>query len=190
MTRTAPLLAGLLLLGGCAGEPTAAATTADRQPQAAASRTAAEHQDLAALRAATARFHRFEESQDAGYTLLFMNMCMADQSSDQRGGMGYHYVDVGLLDATVDVATPEALMYEPGPNGQLRLVGVEYVIPKAAWTSAEPPVLHGQAFTLNAFDLWALHVWAWKHNPGGMFDDWNARVTCEHATPTVAVAHH
>ena len=23
-----------------------------------------------------------------------------------------------------------------------------------------------------------LHVWAWRHNPNGIFADWNPRVTC------------
>lgn len=132
--------------------------------------------DLAALREATESFQAFEASQSAGYTLLFMDMCMEDAT---LGGMGFHYVDTGLLDATVEVTAPEALMYESGPGGQLQLVGVEYVIPKDAWTSQTPPVLFGREFTLNAFDLWALHVWAWKDNPSGLFADWNPNVSCE-----------
>lgn len=28
---------------------------------------------------------------------------------------------------------------------------------------------------------WLLHVWVWKHNPNGMFEDWNPNVSCEHA---------
>lgn len=27
--------------------------------------------------------------------------------------------------------------------------------------------------------FYALHVWAWKHNPHGMFVDWNPKVSCE-----------
>ena len=47
---------------------------------------------------------------------------------------------------------------------------------------AEPPVLFGQHFHLNPVaGIWALHVWLWKHNPSGMFDDWNPNVTCDYA---------
>jgi hypothetical protein len=30
--------------------------------------------------------------------------------------------------------------------------------------------------------FYALHVWAWKHNPHGMFVDWNPKVSCEDFT--------
>ena len=135
------------------------------------------NRQLAELRQATAQFHNFGKAIDAEYTFLFMNMCM----QSNQGGMGFHYVNTGLLDNVVEISRPEALLYEPGPNGQRRLVGVEYVIPKDAWTSTTPPELFGQQFTLNAFGLWALHVWIWKHNPNGMFADWNPNVSCEHA---------
>ena len=95
--------------------------------------------------------------------------------------MGYHYVNTQLLDDKLDVANPEALLYEPEANGQLRLVAVEYVIPKAAWTSPNPPELFGQKLVLNAFDLWALHVWAWENNPSGIYANWNPRVNCDNA---------
>ncbi|MGE5927491.1 MAG: hypothetical protein ACM357_09060 [Gemmatimonadota bacterium] len=145
-------------------------------------------QDLARARAATARFQRFAAADDAEYDLLFLDMCMENQPT---GGMGYHYVNVGLLDGVVEVERPEAVMYEPGPNGQLRLVGLEYVIPAAAWTSEDPPVLFGQELELNQFDLWALHVWLWKRNPSGIFEPWNPNVSCANAEgATVAGRSH
>ena len=180
-------------LGACSDEPTAAARAPSAAPQAAAAASraaAAERQDLATLRAATARFHRYEVADAAGYSFLFMNACMADVSGADRGGMGFHWVNAALLDGTVDVATPEALLYEPGPEGQRRLVGVEYVIPQSMWRGSEPPRLFGRDFTLNAFGLWALHVWVWKHNPSGLYADWNPRVSCEHAPAVAAGAHH
>lgn len=145
--------------------------------------------DLARARAATARFHRFERAEPAEYDFLFLGMCMENQPA---GGMGYHYVNLPLLlDGVVEVERPEALMYEPGPNGQMRLVGLEYVIRGEDWTSPDPPVLFGREFVLNQFDLWALHVWIWKHNPapGGVFADWNPTVSCEYA-PTTSSARH
>jgi hypothetical protein len=120
-------------------------------------------------------------AKDANYTFLFMNMCMVDESSAKAGGMGYHYVNTDLLDGKVEVDKPEALLYEPEANGQLRLVAVEYVIPKAAWTADTLPRLFGQQLKLNAFDLYALHVWAWENNPSGIYASWNPRVTCDNA---------
>ncbi|AHG93382.1 hypothetical protein J421_5847 (plasmid) [Gemmatirosa kalamazoonensis] len=190
MTRTALLfpLAGLLTLAqlaGCRGEP----TTPTRPDQmlsvgdlASKSPAATVERDVATLRAATTRFHRFDAARKASYTYLFMNTCMTDGSAPSRGAMGYHYVNTGLLDGTVDVATPEALLYEPGAQGELALVGVEYVIPQAAWAGPGKPKLFGREFTLNGFGLWALHVWAWRDNPSGIFADWNPRVSCEHAS--------
>jgi hypothetical protein len=44
-------------------------------------------------------------------------------------------------------------------------------------------VLFRQAFHQNdEAELWALHVWLWKHNPSGLFADWNPNVSCEFAT--------
>jgi len=193
MRRTGKLLAGIVLLGACVSEPGTTGAPATTEPRATATVVSGAplgpnvQKDLAALRAATAQFHRFAAADDAEYTFLFMNACMVDESTRQLGGMGYHYVNTALLDGTVDVSTPEALMYEPEANGQLRLVGVEYVIPENEWTSTTTkPMLFGREFTLNPFGLWALHVWAWKDNPSGIFADWNPRVTCEHAATTAA----
>lgn len=182
MRRILPLLLGITLLGACT-ETTTIGPMSASAAQAAIKAPASEHKDLATLHAATARFHRYEVAKDAEYTFLFMNMCMVDPSPDKLGGMGYHYVNTSLLDDKLDVATPEALLYEPEANGRLRLVAVEYVIPKSAWKSADPPELFGQKLVLNSFDLWALHVWAWENNPSGLYASWNPRVSCEHAAP-------
>ena len=191
MRRNTLLLAGIALLGACTDPATtgtmssqaAQATQAAQAAEAAAIKApASENKDIATLRAATAKFHRFEEAKSADYTFLFMNMCMVDQSAAKLGGMGYHYVNTALLDDKLDVANPEALLYEPQANGQLRLVAVEYVIPAAAWTSPNPPELFGRKLVLNAFDLWALHVWAWENNPSGIYASWNPRVNCDNAS--------
>ena len=185
MTRTHLLFLGITLLGAC-GDPAPTGTRSPLRPQAAPSFSAAkaaENRDLATLRASTAGFHRFDVAKQAGYTFLFMNMCMEDGSPAKLGGMGYHYVNTTLLDGSVDVANPEALLYAPDRNGRLDLVAVEYVIPKAAWSAAQPPELFGKQFKLNAFDLWALHVWVWEKNPSGLYADWNPRVSCANAAP-------
>lgn len=133
--------------------------------------------DLDLLREAVEPYEDFAASQTAGYTLLFENMCMEDP---EAGGMGYHYVDTSLLDATVTVAEPEALIFEGAPGEDRELVAVEYVVPFAAVPADQPaPTLFGEAFRQNhTFGLWTLHVWAWKDNPAGTFADWNQRVSC------------
>jgi hypothetical protein len=135
---------------------------------------------IAGLRAATARYQRFEAARDAGYTHVFMDACFELPGT---GGMGYHYVNGGLVDGVVEEFAPEALMYEPQKHGRPRLVGVEFVVPYADWTEADPPSLHGLEFHPTDFGLWTLHVWLWKHNPDGMFRDWNPTVSCRHAQP-------
>ena len=193
MKTTVRMLAAIALLSACAGEPTATDLAADARAGADGSLrvgAAAEQRALATARAATAGFHRFDVAYDAGYTFLFMDMCMVDGSPAAEGGMGYHYVNTQLLDGTVDPATPEAVLYEPEANGRLRLVAVEYVIPEGAWTSSTPPRLFDQDFTLNQFGLWALHVWLWESNPSGIYKDWNPRVSCDNAGAQTARAHH
>jgi hypothetical protein len=99
------------------------------------------------------------------------------------GAMGVHYVSETLLKAdTIDIAHPQAVMYEPGPDGKMTLIAVEYI------TSKGPASLQGQLFNFtgapNRYGLgpfYELHVWAWKSNPRGAFADMNPNVTCEHA---------
>lgn len=178
MNRTLILTGMLLLTAACADEPGPATPLAP----AMMNTPAAQNAGLAEARRATARFQRFEIARDsAGYTVLFMNRCMVDESGANRGGMGFHYVNPELLDDKLDIAHPEAVLYEPESNGRLRLVALEYVIPAEAWTSEEPPELLGRKLTLNAFGLWALHTWIWKTNPSGMFADWNPAVDCTYA---------
>ena len=176
MRRTAPLLAAIILLGGCDGEPTITDPTADMQPLAATSQmSASEQQDLAALRAATASFHRIEVAKAAGYDVQFPAGCF----SSPAGGMGFHYLN-GSKVGTLSVTEPQLAMYEPRKDGSLRLVGFEYIVPGVPTETA--PVLFGQTFEYNStFSVWALHVWAWKNNPSGLFSDWNPTVSCQYA---------
>jgi hypothetical protein len=99
------------------------------------------------------------------------------------GAMGVHYVSEKLLKAdAVDIAHPQAVMYEPGADGKMALIAVEYI------TSKGPAALQGQLFNFtgapNRYGLgpfYELHVWAWKSNPRGAFADMNPNVSCEHA---------
>jgi hypothetical protein len=99
------------------------------------------------------------------------------------GGMGFHYGDTNLIDSTVEEFAPELLLFEPQKNGKLRLVAVEYIVPFTAWTEPEPPTLHGLSFHANdTFQVWALHAWVEQNNPAGIFQDWNPRISCKHAS--------
>ena len=134
--------------------------------------------EIARLRRLTAPFHDFETAVDAGWGTQITG-CFSDPA---LGGMGFHYGNVALIDGRVDELEPELLLYEPQKDGRLRLVAVEYIVPFGAWTGAEPPRLFGQSFHRNeAFGIWVLHVWHFRHNPSGMFADWNPVVSCASA---------
>ena len=145
---------------------------------------------LRAARHGTAPFRHLANAVTAGYGLLRDAAGIAC-IDNPAGGMGVHYVKGALVgDGAVNASTPEALVYEPQANGRMRLVAVEYVVFQSDWDAAHaaPPSLFGHTFELvaagNRYGLpafYELHAWIWKHNPRGMFDDWNPRVTCAHA---------
>lgn len=190
MRRTAPLLVGIALLGGCGSQPVPTETTAQLQPRSGASLASASavNQELAALRRVTATFHNFQTAAAAGWAAQ-ITPCMTDPAG--AGGMGFHYGNPALIDGSARVEEPELLLYEPEQNGRLRLVAVEYIIPYTAHSrSAVPPVLFGQPFKQNdTFQLWGLHAWVWRENPSGVFADWNPRVTCEHTSSISRMTH-
>lgn len=144
----------------------------------------------------TARYHDINSATAAGYGEFKDAQGIACIDKPGAGGMGIHYVSAGVEDTVLDPATPEALVYEPQPNGKLRLVAVEYIVFKEAWDMLHnsPPSLFGQQFNEmpggklpdgNRYEIpafYELHAWIWKWNPRGLFDDWNSRVTCEHAS--------
>ena len=103
--------------------------------------------------------------------------------------MGLHYVNMDLVaDPALDASRPEIVIYEARPNGQLKLIGADYLVLAEAWNATHdaPPELMGQLFHLfespNRFglpDFYTLHVWAWKDNPNGAFVNWHPKVSCE-----------
>ena len=127
---------------------------------------------LAGVREATARFHDVENARHAGYAPVLSCFDLPG-----IGGMGQHYIKGMLMNGAVSPTKPQALVYEIDGD-ELKLVAVEYIIPYSfVPATAEPPRLFGQAFHHNdALSLWALHAWIWRHNPLGMFADYNPRV--------------
>lgn len=149
---------------------------------------AAKPNDLSTARAGTAGYHNNDAALAAGYGEFKDAQGIACIDQPGAGGMGIHFANGTLVgDAVVKAATPEALVYEPEPNGRLRLVAAEYIVFQADWdaTHSSPPSLFGQQFepisSPNRYGLppfYELHAWLWKHNPSGMFNDWNPRVSC------------
>jgi len=136
--------------------------------------------DLAQVRAATARFHRTEVAQANGWDLRpGLDHCF---DNSPNGAMGFHFINLDKLDATVEVLQPEAMVYAPGPKGQFQLAAVEYIVDAPSWDEDNPGVLPnvlGQDYHYNSgLDVYVLHAWIWKNNPTGMFMDWNPNVTC------------
>ena len=131
---------------------------------------------VAALRQSLEPYSSFALAKNAGYSTALTD-CM---SHGDDGAMGIHYANTTLIDGTADSLHPEALIYEPGVDGQMSLVGVEFVVPFAAVSrDSKPPELFGQAFSQNdVFGVWALHVWTHRSNPKGLFAPWNPRVHC------------
>lgn len=184
MSPSIPLLALLAAAGlaACAPDaPLAAPAEAAAHPHASQAASPAVQRELAALRRQTAPFHDFARAVEAGYAAP-ITPCWAHES---LGAMGTHYGNPELIDGTVDLLYPELLMYEPGPGGHMRLVGMEYIVPVDAWTDETPPMLLGQAFHRHAtLPIYKLHVWLWRDNPRGTFADWNPAVSCAHAAGT------
>jgi hypothetical protein len=131
---------------------------------------------VGALRGSLAPYTSFALAKTAGYATAITD-CM---SNGDEGAMGVHFAKTALIDGVADSLNPEALIYEPGTNGEMRLVGVEFIVPFAAVAkTATPPTLFGRQFSQNdAFGVWGLHVWTHRSNPSGLFAAWNPRVQC------------
>ncbi len=152
-------------------------------PSALATRSALDDQ-LQAVKAATARYHSFEQAQKDGYTVAG-EPCVASP----LGVMGIHAINPALAaDSTVDALRPELLLYAPRSNGKLELIGLEYFKADADQnlaTDGDRPSLFGRPFDGPMpghnpvmpvhFDM---HVWLYADNPSGLFAPFNPAVSC------------
>jgi hypothetical protein len=171
---TAKLLPLVLPLVAFAGQPAAA-----QSPDQASSPL------VDKVRAATERFKDINAALSAGF--VQGTPCV---SGPDFGAMGVHFVlPARINNGTLNAAEPEALIYEPTPEGAFRLVGVEFIVLASVWTAQHPqggpPALDGHLMNFidapNRYGLpafYEIHVWAWEHNPVGSFADWNTKVTC------------
>jgi len=179
------LLAGIILLTACGTTGTGTdAASPYRAALATKGADAQENKDLATLRAATEKFHKIEVAAEAGWNEQVPPGCFTSPA----GSMGFHFRNLANV-GTLDPSAPQFVMYEPQQDGSMRLVGVEFIALGAPTDT--PPVLFGQPFQWNStFGIWALHVWAWRENPSGMYANWNPKVSCQYAANIVNMAHH
>lgn len=127
--------------------------------------------ELARARNATAKYHDFDRADNDGYEFLH---CVE--------GEGREYVNWSLVDCNFDIEHPEALHYIKRGNN-LRLVGVEYVIPVTC-TAAPPEGFTGDEddweFMAEGLPIWATRAALWLDNPNGMFAEENPKIPpCE-----------
>jgi hypothetical protein len=138
---------------------------------------------------------QYRNAPPSGYTPV-----LGCVSGSDHGAMGIHYVN-GLFNGEtllsgdqLDPTRPQALIYEPQPNGELKLVGVEFIIFASALPPDATPEVEGHLMLYidgpstarpnappNRYGLpgfFELHVWAWRDNPQGSFVDWNDHVSC------------
>ena len=116
------------------------------------------NQQLAAARAATARYHDVNEALADGYVALGANPAEDD---------AFELVNFNLIDCTLDAAHPEALRYVES-GGRLRLIAVEYAIPMAC--SPNPPEWFlpgaGEWEQEAGVPVWMMGVSVWSGNSG------------------------
>jgi hypothetical protein len=151
-------------------------TSADPSLASSSAKKSDQEQLLKDVKKATSRFHSTTQAMNAGY--VPDEHCV---SVPGLGGMGFHWVNPHLIDAVFDPLKPEAILYAPGPNGNLRLVGLEYIVLKAGRAAA--PMFGTQPFdAVGAPGLpanWSLHVWLYEDNPSGMYMPFNPNVSCQ-----------
>lgn len=163
------------------------------------------NQQLARVRAATAKYHDVDVAIEDGFARLDAG-CI---ETPGEGAAGIHYVNTArFLQPGVILEEPELLVYIPTGDDNLRLVAVEYVN-RALYRDTRPPGTpgfipgvfpwrqitipsylqeisgpfsllgqqsHGPIFVGRWF--YDLHVWVWAPNPNGMFADRNPSLSC------------
>jgi hypothetical protein len=147
-------------------------------------------QSLDSARAVLAKYRNPVTAVHDGYlsTVACLEYPVGGTLGDHQfapGGMGVHFLNMGLIGAPLDPAKPQVLIYEPAGDS-LVLVAAEWFVP--VQVSKEQPRIFGQAFEgpmhghrpvmPEELHLWDLHVWLWRENPAGMFSPTNANVRC------------
>lgn len=178
--RTRPLspfasVAALATLSMAACEsPATAPEIVDAPVYASVHAQTAQSELLRAVRQATARYHAPTQALRAGYELD--EHCVAVPG---LGGMGFHWANMALVDPEFDPLRPEAVLYAPGRDGQLKLVAVEYIVID---DGQDHPHFGDHPFDVGGTPVpvphWSLHVWLYENNPAGTFTPFNPNVLC------------
>ena len=167
------LITTILALAGLTAVATAIATAGDGPLPP----------ELRDVRAAVARYHSVEQATRDGYVQA--SAC----EESPAGAMGYHYANFGhMADPTIDPRRPEVPAYLPDANGNLELVGVEYLkfdADGSLLTDDDRPSFFGQRFdgpmpghNPRMPVHYDLHVWVAGQNPSGVYAQWNPALTC------------
>ena len=128
------------------------------------------------VREKLAAFEDINAAKAAGYSVQFPAGC----AETEAGAQGFHYLNESLVDNKTEVMRPELVMYEPQADGSMQLIGVDYIIPFDQWKSPQPPMLLGVPMNRNEpLKVWALHIWAQRANPSGLFAPWNPTASCQ-----------
>lgn len=166
---------GMLVLAACSGTSDAGDSTSTTEAHDAHD-SEVDPDLLTPAYLGAAPFQDVSAAEAAGWVSTIETLgCFENPGT---GGMGVHWLNESLLDAEVDAAQPEALVYELDADGNVAgLVGHEYLVPLEAWTADEPPSLFGLEFHEHpVLPFWILHAYLWKENPHGMFNDWNPAI--------------
>ena len=122
-----------------------------------------------AVRGATARYNSTAQALNAGYAPD--DHCVP--------GMGFHWVNMSLVDPVFDPLAPEVVIYASDGTGGLRLVAVEYVVIDVGQPR---PDYAGRLFDIGGTPVpvphWSQHVWLYEENPDGVLTNFNATVVC------------
>ena len=132
--------------------------------------------------------NRSSQAEKAGYVPLYI--CAEEPGV---GTMGQHYVNFALVgDPAIDPLRPEALVYEPRPDGSFKLVALEWV--RVGPEEATAPTVLGQDLLYreapNRYGIepgfYERHYWLYKANPTGAFEDWIRRCPAREPATTAA----
>ncbi|MFE9930921.1 hypothetical protein [Streptomyces sp. NPDC005533] len=133
---------------------------------------------------ATAKYQVHANAVAAGYKPD--KYCVVDKAGG-TGALGYPHFN-HAYDNSLDPAKPAALYYEDDGRGGKRLVGVQWLVydrDQKLTTDDDRPTLFGVPFKgpkPGNFPgqpvHYALQLWLWKDNPGGLFQTFNPAVTC------------
>ena len=162
------------------------------------------NQQLAQVRAATARYHDINVAIADGFVTIGLGACI--DTPDGTHGIGYVNIP-RFVSPDVNSLEPEILNYIPTGDGNLRLVNVVYTN-RVLFRDTRPPntpgyragvfpwlqpvipahleevsgsfSLFGQQVGRQFAGRWIylLSAWVWSPNPSGMFADVNPRLNC------------